>query len=339
MYASPASIVDQGHDTVLSSRIVARLTKLRPRATVCSRSQMFRELAIASQLADLDEAAWSSKFVHATSCCLPESLMPAVRHDWTRDEVHALFDLPFAELARRAQLAHAEHHDPTKVQLATLSNIKQGGCPEDCAYCPQAARYHTGVDASPPCFPVDEVVRARPRSGQGTRCIADFAWERPGERVKDGESLRPACWTWCAGRAMTLGMEVCVTLGMLDEHQAQKARRGRDFYAYNHNLDTSPEHYGDIISTRTYQDRLDTIAQRAQKPGSPCAAVASWGWGKPARRPRGLAHHPGGVAAPSGVGARSTSWCKAPGTPLEDAESIDVFEYLRTIAVSPNPDA
>ena len=176
-----------------------------------------------------------------------------VRHDWTREEVRALFDLPFPDLMFRAQAVHRANFEPTEVQISTLLSIKTGGCPEDCAYCPQSAKYDTGVKAEK-LMPLDAVLReARAAKGAGaSRFCMGAAWREPKDRDLDNV---------CAmvEGVKALGLETCATLGMLTGAQALRLKdAGLDYY--NHNLDTSPEFYGEIITTRTYQDRLDTLA-------------------------------------------------------------------------------
>ena len=167
----------------------------------------------------------------------------------------ALFDLPFPELLFRAQTVHREHFDPTLVELATLLSIKTGGCPEDCGYCPQAARYDTGVEATKLMEP-DEVLRRRAR-GQGRRRHALLHGRRLARARRTATSRRSP--SWCA-TVKALGLETCATLGMLEDGQAERCKdAGLDYY--NHNLDTAPEFYGDIITTREYQDRLDTLGR------------------------------------------------------------------------------
>src|SRR5580704_11449059 len=172
-----------------------------------------------------------------------------LRHDWTRDEIRALFDLPLSELIFRAQGIHRAHFDPTEVQLSTLLSIKTGGCPEDCAYCPQSAQYDTGVDAEK-LMPLDKVLaeaRAARDAGASRFCMG-AAWRSPKDR-----DLDRVCAMIEGVKA--LGLETCVTLGMLSGPQARKLKdAGLDYY--NHNLDTSPDFYGKIISTRTYDERL-----------------------------------------------------------------------------------
>src|SRR5262252_6938625 len=175
-----------------------------------------------------------------------------VRHDWTRAEIGALFDLPFPELIFRAQSIHRQYFDPAEVQISTLLSIKTGGCPEDCAYCPQSAKFDTGVKAER-LMDLDAVlVEARAaKAGGASRFCMGAAWRSPKDR-----DLEKVCEMVKGVKA--LGMETCVTLGMLTGKQAKRLKTcGLDYY--NHNLDTSPEFYGEIITTRTYQDRLDTL--------------------------------------------------------------------------------
>src|SRR5215468_1709577 len=171
----------------------------------------------------------------------------AVRHDWTREEVRVLFALPFPELIFRAQQTHRAHFDPTEVQISTLISIKTGGCPEDCAYCPQSAQYDTGVKAEK-LMRADAVLaeaRGAKRAGASRFCMG-AAWREPKDR-----GLEQVCAMVEAVKA--IGLETCATLGMLTQAQARRLKAaGLDYY--NHNLDTSPEYYGAIITTRTYQD-------------------------------------------------------------------------------------
>ena len=179
-------------------------------------------------------------------------LAGALRHDWTRAEVRALFDLPFPDLIYQAQTVHRAYFDPTEIQVSTLLSIKTGGCPEDCAYCPQSAKFDTGVKAEK-LMDVDAVLseaRAAKEAGASRFCMG-AAWRSPKDR-----DLDKVCAMIEGVRAM--GLETCVTLGMLTGPQAKRLKEsGLDYY--NHNLDTSPEYYGNIITTRTYQDRLDTL--------------------------------------------------------------------------------
>src|ERR1700722_15748181 len=175
------------------------------------------------------------------------------RYDWTRAEVRALFALPFPELVFRAQSVHRQNFDPAEVQLSTLLSIKTGGCPEDCAYCPQSLHYDTGVDAAK-LMRLDAVLaEAEAAARQGTtRFCMGAAWREPNDRDLD------AVCAMVEG-VKRIGLETCATLGMLTAAQAGRlGAAGLDFY--NHNLDTSPEHYGRIITTRVYDDRLATLA-------------------------------------------------------------------------------
>src|SRR3982750_163960 len=175
-----------------------------------------------------------------------------LRHNWSSSEIAALFELPFPELMFRAQAAHRLFFDPTEIQIATLLSIKTGGCPEDCAYCPQSAHYDTGLKASKlmAVEAVLEEARAAKAAGADRFCMG-AAWRSPKDRDLD------AVCAMIEG-VKALGMETCVTLGMLTARQAQRLKgAGLDYY--NHNLDTSPEYYRHVITTRTYQDRLDTL--------------------------------------------------------------------------------
>ncbi|CAM2068112.1 biotin synthase BioB [Sulfidibacter corallicola] len=176
-----------------------------------------------------------------------------IRSDWTKEEIAEIYDLPLMELVYRAQTVHREHHDPLKVQKCTLLSIKTGGCPEDCGYCPQAARYNTGVE-SEKLLPLPTVVqKAREAKSNGsTRFCMGAAWRE----VKDGRQFDEVIEMVKAVRGE--GLEVCCTLGMLSEEQAQRLKEA-GLFAYNHNIDTSEEYYGEVIGTRQYQDRIRTL--------------------------------------------------------------------------------
>ena len=176
------------------------------------------------------------------------------RPRWSREDVAALLALPFPELMFRAQTAHRANFDPTQVQISTLLSIKTGGCPEDCGYCPQAASYETGTQAGK-LMAVEQVLKEA-RAAQSTEAHNVFAWARAWRSPKDHD-LENVCAMIEGVKA--LGLESCVTLGMLTAPQSARLKSaGLDYY--NHNLDTSPEYYGEVITTRTYQDRLDTLA-------------------------------------------------------------------------------
>jgi biotin synthase len=248
-----------------------------------------------------------------------------VRHDWTLPEIEALFDLPFMALLARAHAVHAAHHDPDAVQVSTLLSIKTGGCPEDCAYCPQAQRYHTGVEAQK-LMDVDAVLeRARAAKAAGaSRFCMGAAWRGPKDRdiPKVAEMIR---------EVKALGLETCATLGLLGEGHAQQLKdAGLDYY--NHNIDTSPDYYGEIIHTREFEDRLDTLEDiRAAGLKTCCGGIVGMGETRAQRAGllqalANLAEHPQSVPINQLV--------RVAGTPLEDADDMDPFEFVRTIAVA-----
>jgi biotin synthase len=248
-----------------------------------------------------------------------------VRSDWTRAEVRALFALPFPELMFEAARVHRTHFDPAEVQISTLLSIKTGGCPEDCAYCPQAARYDTGVKAEK-LMSLDAVLKeanAAKASGASRFCMG-AAWREPKDR--DVENV-------CAmvEGVKALGLETCATLGMLTKAQAQRLKSsGLDYY--NHNLDTSPEFYGAIISTRTYKDRLDTLdAVREAGIHVCCGGIVGMGEGAEDRvgmiaTLASLPEHPESVPINMLV--------QVEGTPLMGEQKLDPLEFVRTIAVA-----
>jgi biotin synthase len=248
-----------------------------------------------------------------------------VRHDWTRDELRALFALPFPELIFRAQSVHRLQFDPTEVQISTLLSIKTGGCPEDCGYCPQSARYDTGVKAEK-LMALDAVLaeaRTAKRAGASRFCMG-AAWREPKER-----DLDKVC-EMVTG-AKTLGLETCATLGMLTAAQARRLKAaGLDYY--NHNLDTSPEYYGAIITTRTYQDRLDTLGH-VREAGLRVCCGGIVGMGET------LDDRVGMVAALANLPAHPESvpvnlLVRVEGTPLAHGRMIDPIDFVRTIAVA-----
>lgn len=249
----------------------------------------------------------------------------ALRHDWTREEVRALFDLPFNDLVFRAASMHREHFDPNQVQISTLLSVKTGGCPEDCGYCPQAARYHTGVKAQKlmSTQAVLEQAQAAKDAGASRFCMG-AAWRSPKDR--DVEKVADMV------RAVNaLGLETCATLGMLTESQALTLKSAGLAY-YNHNLDTAPEHYGEIIHTRNYQDRLDTLAHvRAAGLKTCCGGIVGLGEGRHERAGllqslANLPEHPQSVPINRLV--------QVEGTPLHGAEELDPLEFVRSIAVA-----
>ena len=248
-----------------------------------------------------------------------------VRHDWTRAEIGALFDLPFPELLFRAQSIHRQYFDPAEVQISTLLSIKTGGCPEDCAYCPQSARYDTGVKAEK-LMPLDAVLgeaRAAKDAGASRFCMG-AAWRSPKDR-----DLEQVCEM--VGAVKALGLETCATLGMLSAAQAHALKRaGLDYY--NHNLDTSPEFCGEIITTRVYQDRLETLGHvRDAGIHVCCGGIVGMGESRADRigmiaTLAALPVHPESVPINMLV--------RVAGSPLADQPPLDPFEFVRTIAVA-----
>ena len=257
---------------------------------------------------------------------MPKDAEPRdIRHDWTRAEIAALYDLPFGDLMFHAQTLHRRYFAPNQVQLSTLLSIKTGGCPEDCAYCPQSAHYETSIGADK-LMEVDAVLaEARTAKSQGAqRFCMGAAWREPKDRDLD------AVCAMVSG-VKALGLETCATLGMLTADQAQRLKTaGLDYY--NHNLDTAPEYYGAIITTRAYQDRLDTL-DRVRSAGMKvcCGGIVGMGENREHRvgmiaALANLAEHPESVPINQLV--------KVAGTPLADAGSLDELEFVRTIAVA-----
>jgi biotin synthase len=259
---------------------------------------------------------------------LNEDAAPAVHATesgprWTRAAVEALYDLPFNDLLHRAQSVHRAHFDANAVQLSTLLSIKTGGCPEDCAYCPQSARYRTGVEneALLPLETVIDAARAAKESG-ATRFCMGAAWRGP--KAKDLDEVIERV------RAVkALGLETCATLGLLREGQAEQLKdAGLDYY--NHNLDTAPEFYGEIITTRTYRDRIDTLS-RVRRAGIKVCCGGIVGMGETRGQRAGL------IAALANLDPHPESvpindLVQVEGTPLEGAPKLDWSEFVRTIA-------
>ncbi len=248
-----------------------------------------------------------------------------IRHDWSRQEIEKLFALPFNDLLFAAQSVHRRYFDPNQVQVSTLLSIKTGACPEDCAYCPQSTRYDTGLE-SEKLMEVEQVLdqaRAVVASG-ATRFCMGAAWRSPKDRDM------PYLVAMVKG-VRELGLESCMTLGMLSgEQAAELSAAGLDYY--NHNLDTSPEFYGDIITTHTYQDRLDTL-DHVRKAGMKVCSGGIVGMGEQQADRAGLLQqlanlpqHPESVPINMLV--------RVEGTPLEKEESLDPFEFIRTVAVA-----
>ncbi|MCJ9428341.1 biotin synthase BioB [Kordiimonas marina] len=250
-----------------------------------------------------------------------------VRHDWTPDEIMALFDKPFMDLVYEAQGVHRLYHDPNKVQLSQLISIKTGGCAEDCSYCSQSSKHQktTGLSATK-LMEVERVVAAakKAKAGGASRYCMGAAWTSPKERDMD------TLLAMVEG-VKAEGLETCMTLGMLDKCQADRlADAGLDYY--NHNVDTSEEFYGEIITTRTYQERLDTLAH-VRAAGINVCSGGIVGMGEKREDRAGmlrtlanLPEHPQSVPINMLVAV--------PGTPLENVDKLDPFEFVRTIAVA-----
>jgi len=255
----------------------------------------------------------------------PIPALGIVRHDWSRSEVEALFDQPFPELLHLAGHVHRQHFDPAEVQVSTLLSVKTGGCPEDCAYCPQAQRYHTGVNASK-LMELDAVLdKARQAKAAGaSRFCMGAAWRSPKDRdiPKVAAMIR---------EVKALGLETCATLGMLSGDQAQALKSaGLDYY--NHNIDTDPSYYDSIIHTREIQDRLETL-EHVRDAGMKTCCGGIVGMGETRRQRAGflrtLANLP---AHPDSVPINRL--VQVEGTPLHGTVELDSFEFVRTIAVA-----
>jgi biotin synthase len=265
---------------------------------------------------------------------LPSNRAPATRLHcaerdavaaWALAEVEALFALPLNDLIARAHETHRTHHEPNVVQLSTLLSIKTGGCPEDCAYCPQAARYHTGV-ANDAMLPLGEVVaEATAARGAGaTRFCMGAAWRAPKDR-----DLEPVLAM--VREVKALGLETCATLGMLKDSQA-RALKGAGLDYYNHNLDTAPEFYGEIITTRVYRDRLETLERvRAAGIRVCCGGIVGMGESRHARA--GLIAQLANLD-PYPESVPINHLVQVEGTPLYGTDPLDPFEFVRTIAAA-----
>ena len=248
-----------------------------------------------------------------------------IRHDWQREEIEALFAQPLNDLLFTAQQVHRTHFDPNKVQVSTLLSIKTGACPEDCKYCPQSAHYKTDVDRERLLAVEKVLAEAKAAKQQGaSRFCMGAAWRNPKDRDM------PYVIEMIKG-VKALGLETCMTLGMLSAEQAKVLQQaGLDYY--NHNLDTSPEFYGEIISTRTFQDRLDTL-NNVRESGMKVCAGGIVGMGETRRDRAGLLQqlanlpqHPESVPVNMLV--------KVQGTPFADLDDLDPLEFVRTIAVA-----
>jgi biotin synthase len=252
--------------------------------------------------------------------------MTSIRNNWTREEIASIYNTPVLDLIYKAASVHREFHDPQEVQVCTLLSVKTGGCPEDCAYCPQAARYHTEVKVQK-LMEVQEVLgkALEAKEAGSTRFCMGAAWRE----VRDNRDFDKVIEM--VKGVNTMGMEVCCTLGMLSPEQAIKLKDA-GLYAYNHNLDTSEEFYDDIISTRTYGDRLETLENVRQAKISVCSGGII-GMGEKEEDRIGMLHtlsnlreHPESVPVNALVPVE--------GTPLEDQPKVSVWEMVRMIATA-----
>ncbi|TCV98047.1 biotin synthase BioB [Biostraticola tofi] len=244
---------------------------------------------------------------------------------WTLASARTLFDKPFMDLMFDAQQVHRQHFDPSQVQVSTLLSIKTGACPEDCKYCPQSARYHTGLETER-LMQVEQVLSSaqQAKAAGSTRFCMGAAWKNPHERDM------PYLERMVQG-VKALGMETCMTLGMLSTVQAERlARAGLDFY--NHNLDTSPEFYGSIVTTRSYQDRLDTLS-KVREAGIKVCSGGIVGLGESLNDRAGLLVQLANLPEPP-ESVPINMLVKVKGTPLADNEDVDPFDFIRTIAVA-----
>lgn len=244
---------------------------------------------------------------------------------WTVEAIVALFELPFSDLIHRAQTVHREHFDPNAVQVSTLLSIKTGGCSEDCGYCPQSARYHTDVE-NQDLMQLEDVLaaaKAAKESGASRFCMG-AAWRGPKQR-----DLEPVLKM--VQEVKALGLETCATLGMLKEGQAEQLKdAGLDYY--NHNLDTAPEFYGDVISTRTYQDRLETLERVRDADINVCCGGII-GMGESRNQRAGLLAQLANMERPP-ESVPINLLTQVEGTPMHGVEELDPFEFVRTIAAA-----
>jgi biotin synthase len=265
----------------------------------------------------------TSSPVNTNENCSTRQSAPAQR--WTVDAIVALFERPLLDLVFEAQQLHRAHFNPNEVQRSTLLSIKTGGCSEDCGYCSQSARYDTGLERER-LMPVDEVLehaRAAKAKGASRFCMG-AAWRSP--RDQDLEPVLEMI-----SEVKKLGLETCVTLGMLKDEQAQALKQaGLDYY--NHNIDTSPEFYGQVITTHTLQDRLDTLG-RVREAGINVCCGGIVGMGEGRRGRAGMIAQLANMSPPPDS-VPINSLVSVPGTPLAGAEHVDAFEFVRTIAVA-----
>ena len=279
---------------------------------------------MARSSSDLFQVSLSIQFANMSPT--PEATCETTNtQSWTREQIENLFALPFNDLLFQAQTVHREHHDPNAVQLSSLLSIKTGACPEDCAYCPQSARYKTGLKKER-LMPLDQIVAAAKKAkedGAGRFCMG-AAWRSP--KDADIQAVSEA-----VSAVKALGLETCATLGMLnEEHAGELKEAGLDYY--NHNLYTSPEYYGEIITTRTYEDRLETL-ENVRTAGMKVCCGGIVGMGETKNDRVGLLQTLANLSPPP-ESVPINNLIKIEGTPLADIDDIDPFDFVRTIAVA-----
>jgi biotin synthase len=268
----------------------------------------------------------SSSLERFMSKSLTETGLGAVRYDWTREEIEEIYNLPFPELMYRAQTVHRENFPAHQVQRSTLLSIKTGGCPEDCAYCPQSAHHNTGLEREKLLPEGVVLAKAEAAKKEGsTRFCMGAAWRE----VKDGEDFDKVLNL--VSKVSGLGLEVCCTLGMLSESQAQRLKDA-GCHAYNHNLDTSPEFYGSIISTRTYQDRLNTL-KNVRQAGITVCCGGIVGMGEAEEDRVGLLHQLS-LQNPHPESVPINMLVRVEGTPLAGEPTVDPISFVRLIATA-----
>lgn len=252
--------------------------------------------------------------------------MSAIRHNWTRDEILAIYNKPLMELLYEAATVHRQYHDPNVVQVSTLISIKTGGCPEDCGYCPQAARYHTNIEGND-LMTVQQVkaMALRAKSNGSSRVCMGAAWRN----VKDGPEFDQVLDM--VRSINKLDMEVCCTLGMLTENQAKRLAEA-GLYAYNHNLDTSEEYYKEVISTRGYEDRLQTI-ENVRKTNVTVCSGGIIGMGETPEDRAGMLVALASLN-PQPESVPINALVAVEGTPLEDQKPVEIWEMVRMVATT-----
>ena len=252
--------------------------------------------------------------------------MAEIRNDWTREEIREIYDQPLMDLVYKAATVHREYNNPNEVQVCTLLSVKTGGCPEDCGYCPQAARYHTDVDVHKLMEPEEVIRNAQEAKENGsTRFCMGAAWRE----VRDNRDFDKVI-EMIKG-VNKVGLEVCCTMGMLTDEQARKMKEA-GLYAYNHNLDTSEEYYDEVITTRSYDDRLDTL-ENVRNAGISVCSGGIIGMGETVEDRIGMLYtlstlpqHPESVPVNALVPVE--------GTPLEDQEAVPIWDMLRMVATA-----